>query len=93
LGAELPLLVRGLYYDQWQPSKQPSDLHSQEQFLDHVAKGLTSIRPVDVKEATRAVFQVLEHHIEPHQVENVRLALPEDIRKLWPVKGEVKANA
>lgn len=92
LGAQLPLLVRGLYYDQWQPSKQPSDLRSAEEFLDHVAEGLTGIRPVDVKEATRAVFKVLENHIEPNQVANVREALPANIRSLWPASGDTRGE-
>ncbi len=92
LGAELPLLVRGLYYDQWQPGKQPSNLRTAEEFLDQVAKGLTGIRPVDVTDATRAVFKVLEHRIEPHQIENVREALPADIRSLWPASGALRGE-
>ncbi|KAB0266261.1 DUF2267 domain-containing protein [Microvirga brassicacearum] len=30
LGAELPLLVRGVYYDQFEPAKQPRRGHSRE---------------------------------------------------------------
>jgi uncharacterized protein (DUF2267 family) len=37
LGAQLPLLVRGLYYDQWRPSEQTLKQRSAEQFLDHVS--------------------------------------------------------
>ena len=92
LGAQLPLLVRGLYYDQWQPSKQPSDLRSAEEFLDHVAEGLTGIRPVDVNEATRAVFKVLQYYVEPNQIEHVREALPADIRSLWPESGDTRGK-
>jgi hypothetical protein len=29
-------------------------------------------------------LQVLNHHLDPHQVEKVRQALPENIRALWP---------
>ncbi len=84
LGAQLPLLVRGLYYDQWRASEQPSRLRSADEFLEHVSKGLTGTRPVNVKDATQAVFKVLSHYVDPDQIENVREALPEQVRALWP---------
>jgi uncharacterized protein (DUF2267 family) len=28
-------------------------------------------------------FHVLNHHLDPHQIEKVRQALPENIRALW----------
>ncbi len=46
LGAQLPLLVRGLYYDQWHPSEQTLKQRSAEQFLDHVSQRLTGIRTI-----------------------------------------------
>jgi uncharacterized protein (DUF2267 family) len=87
LGAQLPLLVRGLYYDQWRPTEQVLKQRSKEVFLDHVSHHLTGIRPVNVKDATQTVFRVLNHYIDPHQVEKVRQALPENIRAMWPTTG------
>jgi uncharacterized protein (DUF2267 family) len=84
LGAELPLLVRGVYYDQWRPAAEPLKIHTAEDFLDHIAKDLSGIRPVNVNKATGAVFRVLNHHVNPDQIEKVREALPRDIRDLWP---------
>ena len=87
LGAQLPLLVRGLYYDQWRPTEQALKQRSAEAFLDHVSQGLTDTRPVNVKDATQATFRVLNHYLDPHQVEKVRQALPENVRALWPATG------
>ncbi len=42
LGAQLPLLVRGLYYDQWQPNKEPLKLRSANDFVTHVASVTSS---------------------------------------------------
>jgi uncharacterized protein (DUF2267 family) len=88
LGAQLPLLVRGLYYDQWRPSEQPLKLRTADEFLDLVSGGLAGIRPVNVRQATQAVFQVVNHHIDPDQVEKVRQALPDDVRALWHGAGK-----
>jgi uncharacterized protein (DUF2267 family) len=87
LGAQLPLLVRGLYYDQWHPSEQTLKQRSAEEFLDHVSNGLSGIRPVNVQDATRSVFRVLGQYLDPNQVEKVRQALPENVRAMWSGAG------
>ena len=88
LGAQLPLLVRGLYYDQWHPTDQMLKQRSAEAFLDHVTQGLGGIRPVNVRDATRSVFRVLNHYLDPNQIEKVKQALPENVRTIWPPMGE-----
>lgn len=84
LAAQLPLLVRGAYYEQYQPSKQPTRLHSLDEFLDQVKQELAFTRPVDAKDAVQTVFAVLSHYLDPGQVAKVREGLPEEIRVLWP---------
>jgi uncharacterized protein (DUF2267 family) len=84
LGAQLPLLVRGLYYDQWRPAAEPLKTRSREEFLARVAEGLAHARPVNAAKAAHAVFGVLDHYVDPGQVRKVRDALPEDLRDLWP---------
>jgi uncharacterized protein (DUF2267 family) len=84
LGAQLPLLVRGLYYDQYRPAQQPGDVESAQDFTEAVAGTLADIRPIDPGKAVAAVFGVLSRHLSQGLVENVRQALPHGIRKLWP---------
>jgi uncharacterized protein (DUF2267 family) len=84
LGAQLPLLVRGLYYDQWRPSDEPQKWRSLEEFLALVSVDLRDLRPVTPTDGARAVFSVLNHFIDPGQIEKVREALPEDVRRIWP---------
>lgn len=87
LGAQLPLLVRGLYYDQWLSPETPVQIRKRDEFLANVQKRLANIRPVDPADATRAVLRVLNHHITPGQVEKIRAILPEPVRGLWPEQG------
>src|ERR671931_2041953 len=47
LGAQLPLLVRGAYYDQWRPSEQPANWRSLDEFLTIVSADLRNSKPVD----------------------------------------------
>jgi uncharacterized protein (DUF2267 family) len=83
LGAQLPLLVRGVYYDQFAPGKMPSELRSRDEFLEEVAHAFRDTRPVDPEEAVRSVFRVLSRHISEGQISKVRDALPKSLRQLW----------
>lgn len=91
LGAQLPLLVRGTYFEQWRPSETPQNWRSAAEFLALVSAQMTSTKPVDTAEAARAVFRVLNHHVDPHQAEKVRHSLPEEVRALWPPQAASSA--
>jgi len=84
LGAQLPILVCRLYYDQWHPAGKPERLRQKEEFLAAVAEELDDIGPIDSEDATRAVLAVLERHIAPGEIEDLKAMLPARLRKLWP---------
>jgi uncharacterized protein (DUF2267 family) len=88
LGAQLPLLVRGTYYDRWRPSAAPQTWRSADEFLSVISAEMSSTRPVGAADAATAVFKVLNHHVDPGQVEKIRHALPEEIRALWPANNQ-----
>lgn len=81
LGAQLPLLVRGAYYDRYQPAAAPKKTRTLDGFLDDVSAELQATRPVNPQLAFRSVCAVLDHHVDPGQMEKVYHALPEDIRR------------
>jgi uncharacterized protein (DUF2267 family) len=85
LGAQLPILVRGLFYDQWHhPAGKPERLRHKDEFLAEVAAELDDIKPINPEQATRAVFSVLERHIAPGEIEDIKATLPSQLRELWP---------
>jgi uncharacterized protein (DUF2267 family) len=84
LGSQLPILVRGTYYDQWEPREKPLELRTQDEFLEHVSQGVWNTRPVNVRDATRVVFRVIANHVDAGQVRKVVDALPADVKGLWP---------
>ena len=83
-GAQLPLLIRGAYYDQFEPDKLPGDCHSSDVFVKEVQEKLHDTRGVDARDAIASVFGVLSRHLSHGQIEKVRHALPTSIRNLWP---------
>jgi uncharacterized protein (DUF2267 family) len=82
LSAELPLLVRGVYYDQFEPDKPPMRWDYDE-FVSEVSKWLSDTRPVDPDLAIQAVFTVLSRHLPRGQIRKVQNALPEGLRSVW----------
>jgi uncharacterized protein (DUF2267 family) len=92
LGAQLPLLVRGVYYDLYQPAKQPTEMRTAEEFVEEVANGLTDTRAIDPTDAIAAVFTVLSRRISEGEIEKVRQALPHSIRALWPLEADATAS-
>ena len=83
LGSQLPLLIRGVYYDQFEPAKQPTDCNTTEEFAAEVAEWLSDIRPVDPDLAVAAVFGGLSRHLSEGQIAKVRNALPKGLRSSW----------
>lgn len=88
LGAQLPMLIRGIYYEGWNPAKTPVQERSRQEFLDHIREPFDRTgEVVDPERVARAVFGLLESKISPGEVEDVVGVLPEDIRTLWPVRA------
>lgn len=84
LGAQLPMLVRGLYFEGWHPANKPVKERSREQFLEHIEDAFKTDPNEDNAQVVRAVFGLLANHVSEGEIEQVKHALPQDIRELWP---------
>lgn len=89
LGAQLPMLVRGFYYDGWTLKGKPHKERHKQDFLDHVRdafKGDVTVRPESV---VRGVFHVLELHTSDGEISDVKNLLPKALHELWPKRKRV----
>jgi uncharacterized protein (DUF2267 family) len=83
LGAQLPMLIRGMYYEGWDPTDKPVRERRLEGFLAGMAVEL----PNDVDDpepVARAVFSVLAKRVSEGEIEDIKQLLPTPIRELWP---------
>ena len=84
LGSQLPLLMRGTYYDQWHaPWRMDEKPRSLDKFLEPIGEQLAQIRPINARNATGAVFRILSRHVTPGQIEKVRQSLPAEVQAIW----------
>ena len=83
LAAQLPLIVRGIYFEAWRPARTPEKLHTSEEFIGGVAHKLRP-HPIAAEAAVRDVFALLAHHCDPGEIADVVDQLPAEIKELWP---------
>ena len=83
LGAQLPMLLRGLYYEGWDPTGKPIRVRHKDEFLVPIADALAN-DDVDAEDAARAVFQVLANRITLGEMQDIKHILPSSLRTLWP---------
>ena len=82
-GAQLPMLVRGFYYEGWRPGSRPSKYRHKEEFLQHVSELYRGLEEPEREQAVRAVFTLLAGHVTGGELKHVRDQLPPELRALW----------
>ena len=92
LGAQLPTLIRGLYYDGWHMAGTPTKERRMEQFLAHVRWAVPRTKHFDPEDAARAVFGVLWEKVDPGEVAKLIRMFPVELRKLWPAVAQADAE-
>lgn len=83
LGAELPMLVRGFYYEGWRPASKPRKYRDKDHFLEQVRRDAPWLGDADVEGVVTAVFALLKSEIGGGEPDQVRRLLPAEIRELW----------
>ena len=80
--AQMPLLVRGMFFEGWSPGSEHQPERSLEAFLAPIEKTFENYPGVKAESVAAAVFEVISRHISPGEVENVLQAVPKPIREL-----------
>lgn len=85
IGAQLPNLIAGYYYEGWKPSSTPAKIRTRDEFLERIRDYLQNVDPaIDVEHSVRGVFKILSEHVSEGQIDDVIQALPGELRELWP---------
>ena len=78
LAAQLPLIIRGMFFEGWDPSGKPLRIRHREDFLRLVGKkyGREDTAAADIVLAT---FHVLEDHVSRGEITDVMMGLPDEL--------------
>jgi uncharacterized protein (DUF2267 family) len=83
LAAQLPMLLRGLYYEGWRLAASQTKERTRAGFLEHVRSELPRGVALDPNVAARAVFGVMWAKLDLGEVGKVIDRLPEELKELW----------
>ncbi len=83
LAAQLPTLIRGVYFEGWQPGNDPTAIRSRAAFMARVRAGLGPDPRLDAEAVARAVIRVLAWHVSPGEVDDIMSTLPRAIATVF----------
>ncbi len=81
LAAQLPLLVRGLWYEGYKPNRMRRAVNRAD-YLDRVQRDLDAIRPLEASTANHAVMAILARHVSPGELRDLHGVLPEELQSV-----------
>jgi uncharacterized protein (DUF2267 family) len=82
LSAQLPELLRGVYFEGWRPSTTPHLYRDLAGFLDRIADEAGLAGETEASFAAEAVARVIRRHVSPGEFAKVGLVLPGPVAAL-----------
>ncbi len=83
IGAQLPPLLRGLYYEGWHPLGRAAT-RGRRAFLERIHDGVHQEPGIDTEQVAHAVFALLAERLPPAELEAAKAVTPEALRHFWP---------
>jgi uncharacterized protein (DUF2267 family) len=80
---QLPVLVRGIYFDGWVPSDVPIKLN-RDDFLYEVRQGFPYDAEGGPERVTQVVLDTLRRHVTQGEWQDVKDTMPKDLALLMP---------
>lgn len=80
LAAQLPELLRGVFYEGWNPSRVPAK-YDRDEYIARFARN-AQIHTTEVQKAGRLVTAAMQRHLSAGIVDEAFGVLPADIRKM-----------
>lgn len=85
LGAQLPILIGGFYYENWRPGAAPVKDRTKEEFLQHIRNYFQNTDfDFDAERVVRTVFKLLAEQVAKGEIEDIAGMMPPELRDFWP---------
>lgn len=83
LGAQLPAVIRGYYFEGWDPDHHPRRDKTPAEFLATVRRNLGGHDQIDLEMAVPEALKIIFEHIDQGEAEQVKNNLPPEIHELF----------
>ncbi len=81
-GSQLPLVLRGTYFTNWNPAKTPIRI-DKSTFVSRVHAHLNNDPDVEPNILVRSILQFLSKKITDGEISDIKAQLPKDIQDFW----------
>jgi uncharacterized protein (DUF2267 family) len=92
LSAQLPLVVRGIFFEGWDPTGKPLRIRHRAEFLAFVREKCGSRDDVAADEIIAALFRVLERHVTQGELTDIMMGLPTELVQLTGGRRELETD-
>jgi uncharacterized protein (DUF2267 family) len=82
LAAQLPMLVRGLFYEGWRPAATPVTARDRGELFDLVRERTHTTSGMDPNQILLATWRLLERHVTAGELADIKLGMPAEIAEL-----------
>jgi uncharacterized protein (DUF2267 family) len=79
LSAQLPLVVRGMFFEGWDPSGKPLRIRHRGDFLALVQEKYGPRQDFPTDDIVSGLFRVLSIHVSPGELTDVVMSLPSEL--------------
>jgi uncharacterized protein (DUF2267 family) len=76
--AQLPLLVRGIFFEGWDPSRVPQKM-DRDEFFARVRQSVPSSVDADVEDLTQLVLHAIRAHVTDGEWEDILASVPKNL--------------
>jgi uncharacterized protein (DUF2267 family) len=83
LAAQLPTLLRGIFYEGWRLENDPTRIRDRASMLARVKKELGTESRLVPYDVLRSVIRLLVTHVSPGEIRDVVATLPRPVATLW----------
>lgn len=84
LSAQMPLLIRGMFFEGWQPAHTPVRERKADQFIAAIEAQVAEVLDWRGTQDIISVFLTLNNRISEGEIRDVKACLPQQIRDIWP---------
>lgn len=88
LGAQLPMLVRGIYYEDWRPSGKPIKISTLDEFFEYILEKYTGVDDINPMVVAPIILKSLSKRISKGEYEDIKSIVPRDIRELMEISED-----
>jgi uncharacterized protein (DUF2267 family) len=82
LGAQLPLLIRGLFFEAWRPASTPVHARRPQDLLKLFGEKAGKAHGLDAERALAALFELLRRHLSSGELDSLAHVLPRSLADL-----------